>query len=30
MGKRKSPERIADEERRYARARRARTPEDFA
>jgi hypothetical protein len=30
MGKRKSPEQIADEERRYARARRARTPEDFA
>ncbi|WP_435748990.1 hypothetical protein [Microbacterium sp. PMB16] len=30
MGKRKTPEQIADEERRYALARAARTPDDFA
>lgn len=29
MGKRKTPEQIADEERRYELARGARTPEEF-
>jgi len=30
VGKRKSPEQLADEQRRYALARAARTPEEFA
>ena len=30
MGKRKTPEQLADEERRYRLARGARTPEEFA